>query len=100
MTCVVNAEIATSNFLRFFYLSEEGLKALGEASPGGAGRNRTLGITGLETIEVPVPPLPQQHAFDALCEKFARLRAAQQSRASDLAALMPSLLDRAFKGEL
>jgi type I restriction enzyme, S subunit len=100
MTCVVNAEIATSNFLRFFYLSEEGLKALGEASPGGAGRNRTLGITGLEAIEIPVSPIPQQHAFDALCEKFARLRAAQQSRTTDLIALLPALLDRAFKGEL
>jgi hypothetical protein len=30
----------------------------------------------------------------------SRLRAAQDSRAADLAALMPSLLDRAFKGEL
>lgn len=100
MTCVVNPEIATSTFLRFFYLSEEGLKALGEASPGGAGRNRTLGITALEAIEIPVPPLPQQQAFDALCEKFARLRAAQQSRAAGLSSLMPALLDRAFKGEL
>lgn len=100
MTCVVNAEIATSNFVRFFYLSEEGLKALGEASPGGAGRNRTLGITALEAIEIPIPPLPQQQSFDALCKKFARLRAAQQFRATDLSALMPALLDRAFKGEL
>lgn len=31
----------------------------------------------LIAIEVPVPPLPQLHAFDTLCEKFARLRAAQ-----------------------
>jgi hypothetical protein len=35
-------------------------------------------------------------AFTAL----NRLRAAQESRTADLAALMPSLLDRAFKGEL
>lgn len=100
LTCVVSPRVATANFLRFFFLSEEGLKTLGEASPGGAGRNRTLGINAHEAIQVPVPPLSQQRAFDALCEEFARLRAAQQSRAADLSALMPALLDRAFKGDL
>jgi type I restriction enzyme S subunit len=100
LTCVVQTEITTVNFLQFYFLTEEGLKTLGEASPGGAGRNRTLGITAQEAIQVPIPPLAHQQAFDALCRKFARLRAAQDSRAADLAALMPSLLDRAFKGEL
>ncbi|MEI6035699.1 MAG: hypothetical protein WCS65_15650 [Verrucomicrobiae bacterium] len=100
LTCVVDPEIATANFLHFYFLTEEGLKTLGEASPGGAGRNRTLGITAQEAIQVPVPPLAHQQAFDSLCQKFTSLRAAQNSRAADLAALMPSLLDQAFKGEL
>lgn len=100
LTCVPEDGAVTANFLRYFFLTEEGLKTLGEASPGGAGRNRTLGITALEAIQVPIPPREQQRSFDALCQRVTQLRAAQSARTADLSALMPSLLDRAFKGEL
>jgi hypothetical protein len=67
---------------------------------GGAGRNRTLGIKALESIGVPVPPIERQRRFDALCEK---VRTAGELRAradAELSALLPAILDRAFKGEL
>lgn len=100
LTCEPNRDFVTPSYLHHYFTTPEGFDKILRASPGTAARNKTLKADDLMAIEVPVPPLPQQHAFDALCEKFARLRAAQQSRSTDLAALMPSLLDRAFKGEL
>jgi hypothetical protein len=57
LTCVPDPDRATADFLRFWFLGDEGMLALGQASPGGAGRNRTLGIKALEAIKVPVPSL-------------------------------------------
>ena len=47
LTCVPAPETATVEFLRFYFSTPEGLQKLGEASPGGAGRNRTLGLKKL-----------------------------------------------------
>jgi len=44
ITCMPKEVVVTSNFLCFYYLGREGLKKIEEASPGGAGRNRTLGF--------------------------------------------------------
>jgi type I restriction enzyme, S subunit len=65
LTCVPTRNVATAEFLRFYFLTDEGLSKLGKASPGGAGRNRTLGLKALEQIEVPVPPIEQQLWFEA-----------------------------------
>jgi len=69
ISCVPSAEMATSEFLCFFFLTPEGLEELGRASPGGAGRNRTLGLEALSRIEVPVPSLGVQHWFCAIKDK-------------------------------
>lgn len=54
--------------------------------------------------EILVPPLNEQHrliAFlDELQRKVDRLKHLQTQTASELEALMPSILDKAFKGEL
>jgi len=44
LTCVPDPKRATADFLRYWFLTDEGLLVLGQASPGGAGRNRTLGV--------------------------------------------------------
>jgi len=55
--------LATSAFLRFHFLTKEGLDQLGKAFPGGAGRYRTLGLKALQQIEVPVPSYEQQQWY-------------------------------------
>jgi type I restriction enzyme, S subunit len=47
-------------FLRRFFQTELGVRLLGDASPGGAGRNRTLNQKFAAEIPVPVPPLGEQ----------------------------------------
>lgn len=99
ITCVPKLGVATANFLCFFFLTSEGLELIRAASPGGAGRNRTLGLTALEAIEVPVPAIKDQQWFDALQSEVDALTRLQAETAWGLDALLPAILDRAFRGE-
>lgn len=81
-------------------MTPAGLYKIGEASPGGAGRNRTLGLKKLEVITVPVPAIKKQLWFDELQAKVAEADRVQQKAIAELEALMPSILDRAFQGKL
>ena len=92
--------VATAQFLKFYFLTQEGLSLIGAASPGGAGRNRTLGLSALEKITVPVPPIETQRHFDKLQAEVDALKRLQTETATELDALLPAILDRAFKGEL
>jgi type I restriction enzyme S subunit len=100
ITCVPQSDVAVADFLCFYFLTPEGLERIGEASPGGAGRNRTLGLNKLADIEVPVPPLDIQIAFVQLLKKVRDIDVAHESTHKKLDAMLPSILDRAFKGEL
>jgi type I restriction enzyme, S subunit len=100
ITCVPRPGLVTATFLCFYFLTGEGLERLGEASPGGAGRNRTLGLEALAKIQVPVPPLEKQAWFDFLQAKTGAMRALQAETTVKLDAMLPAILDRAFKGEL
>lgn len=100
LTCVPKDGVATSTFLHFHFLTDRGLEQLGKASPGGAGRNRTLGLKSLEEIQVPLPIYEKQLWFDALLAKVDSLRTLRTETAAELDALLPSILDRAFKGDL
>ena len=100
LTCVPQPGVATAPFLCFHFLTKPGLDQLREASPGGAGRNRTLGLKALENIYVPVPPFEQQLWFDSIQSQWATAMDLQTQTSAELDALLPSVLDRAFKGEL
>ena len=100
LTCVPKPNVATSTFLCFHFLTERGLEQLGEASPGGAGRNRTLGLASLENIRVPVPEYAKQLWFDAIKAKLDVLSSVKSRSDAEVGALFPSLLDKAFRGEL
>jgi type I restriction enzyme, S subunit len=100
LTCVADSERTSSQFLRYFFLTQGGLELLGAASPGGAGRNRTLGVEALSEIHVPMPGLAQIQWFDALQAKAADVRRLHVEAKTELERLIPSMLHRAFNGEL
>lgn len=93
-------KVATARFLCFFLLTREGLEAVGGASPGSADRNRTLSAKVLQQTRVPVPPIAAQLWFDQLIEKVFGWRRAIDDVDNVLDAIMPSVLRRAFGGEL
>lgn len=100
ITCVPKEGVATADFLCFYFLTPEGLERIGEASPGGAGRNRTLGLNKLAKIEVPLPAYDQQVAFGRLMQKVRAMQLAREPAGTELDSLLPSILDRAFRGAL
>lgn len=100
ITCVAKERVTTPDFLCFYLLTDEGIEKVRGASPGGAGRNRTLGLTKLENIEVPIPPYEKQLWFNRLQAQVAAIRQAQANSQTEFDALLPAILDRAFKGEL
>lgn len=100
LTCVAKPGIATSRFVCFHLLTSEGLYEVGEASPGSADRNRTLSARAFMQIPIPMPEHEKQLWFDALYQKVNSIAKTQSESSPELAALLPSILDKAFKGEL
>lgn len=96
MSCVADRCLASADFLRYYFLTGEGMEKIGKASPGGAGRNRTLGLEKLMDIEVPVPPLETQQAFDVLQAKVAELKGRHTAIRKANGALVPATLERLF----
>ncbi len=96
ITCVVDHRRIAAEVLRFFFLTKEGLGLIGQASPGGAGRNRTLGLEALGAIRVPVPSLEAQRWFNNLHAKVAEVRTHQAAIAWDANRLLPAMLAQTF----
>lgn len=69
ITCDVDSSRACAEYLKFYLTaSEDGKEQIRRASPGGAGRNRTLGVEKLGQIKVPLPPVEMQCALIARIE--------------------------------
>ncbi len=60
MTYEVNTRIADARYLRYYFYGGPGLQTIQNASPGSAGRNRTLGIKAFERQIVRLPDLDEQ----------------------------------------
>lgn len=96
ITCVVDSDRADATYLKLYLTaSPEGRAQVLQASPGGAGRNRTLGVDKMGDIEVPLPPLPEQHALiahlDALAQKTREVEEHLDAVERDSSALLLSL---------
>ena len=78
----------------------EQIEELGKTTAG------NIGISGAnaKSFVVPVPPLPEQRRIvaelDALQAQVDALKRLQAETAVELDALLPAILDRAFKGDL
>jgi len=71
LTCVADKRHADARFLSYWFQRGEGRATLQQASPGGAGRNRTLGVEKLAEVNVPLPPLDEQRRIVSRIEAFA-----------------------------
>jgi type I restriction enzyme S subunit len=63
-----------------------------------------ISLGDIRDLEIPTPPLPEQRRIvaelDALQAEVDALKRLQAETAAELDALLPAILDRAFKGEL
>jgi restriction endonuclease S subunit len=100
ITCLPNLDLVNPEFLFYYFRTQEGVEKLSSASPGTVDRNRTLNTKKLESISIPVPDITLQHSFVALLHKVNAMKEYYAQTEKELNELMPSLLDKAFKGEL
>jgi len=97
MTYVVNGTMANAAYLMHYFTSSLGLDTIRRASPGSAGRNRTLGIKTFEEQWIPLPSLETQQRIGRFLDAAStRL----QPDAEFINALRLSLLNAAFSGKL
>ena len=99
ISCLVKEEMIAV-FLSYHFLTSKGMEDIISASPGGAGRNKTLGLEKLMRINVPVPALSIQQELVSLIHKVNAIREQHAEQEKELSQLVPGLLDKAFKGEL
>lgn len=98
LTCEANSDCAVPGFLWYYFTTPEGFQKVYAASPGTAARNRTITAPALMAIEVPVPSLEAQRAFDTLQAKIAALKSRHTAIREANAALVPATLERLFSG--
>ncbi|WP_312296920.1 restriction endonuclease subunit S [Chryseobacterium sp.] len=100
ISCVVDDKSILVHFLLYHFLSPKGLEDINNCSPGGAGRNKTLGLEKLMNISVPVPKIELQKEFVKLLAWVNRIRKQHSSNTEELAHFIPSFLNKAFKGDI
>jgi type I restriction enzyme S subunit len=100
LTCVPKAGAVLAEYLCFHFLTAEGLAALGTASPGGAGRNRTLGLQAVAALQVPVPPIESQRAFVQMLHLRDEALERHDRASERCDALVPALLRLVFEGNV
>ncbi len=102
LTCVVDPKLADARYLFWWFTHDKGREKLLRASPGGAGRNRTLGIEKLSAIEVPLPPLDEQRSIaqrlDTVAALVAERRRAIEAAERETQALLLKTFKRAMDG--
>ena len=97
---VARKEVAIPEFV-YWALEYQKKKALEQATQT---TQPKINLRILNQIEIPTPPLSEQYRFvdylNGLQAEVDRLVAAQDATQAELDALLPSVLDQAFQGEL
>ncbi len=100
----LSAERADARFVSAFFHSSEARDYVESQISGTSSTMPKISQSKLEELRVPVPPLPEQRRIvaeiDALHIEMDALKRLQSETATELDALLPSVLDQAFKGEL
>lgn len=92
--------VVSADFLYYYFTTPEGIEQLGKASPGSAGRNRTLGLQMLDEIEVPVPDYEKQLWIVSIAKRLEEMGKRQEAIRKETEGLFKSILNKAFQGEL
>lgn len=100
ITYVPHEGQATSEFLFHHFLNERGIEDIRAASPGSAGRNRTLGLKKLDEILVPVPDYEEQMRFAEIAKRRQLVQMEAAGIMGDMKLFNAALIAKAFRGEL
>lgn len=88
---------ADVGFIKYFFLTEKGKELLGIASPGGAGRNKTLGRKDFNNLEFLVPGnVEEQKIISDLLSSIDALIASETRRVETLETHKRGLMQQLF----
>lgn len=99
ITCAVDATQADTVFLHRYLTTPAGIALLALASPGGAGRNKTLGLGALADIEVPLPALSEQRKISQILDGVETKLRVLDSKREATEALKRGLMQKLLTGE-
>jgi type I restriction enzyme S subunit len=89
-------------FISYFLQSPPGLDALGAEISGAV--QKVINLNALRTVEIPLPPIPEQQrivaSLDKISKEVQQLEKRYQEKLVLLEELKKSLLQKAFSGEL
>lgn len=99
ITCAVDAMQADTAYLLRYLTTPAGIASLTLASPGGAGRNKTLGLGALADITIPLPPLNEQRKIGQILEGVDAKLHVLNSKLEACEALKRGLMQKLLTGE-
>lgn len=94
ISCVPHDGLTTAEYLRYYFLTNEGMTKIRDASPGGAGRNRTLGLSKLMDLNVPIPSIEVRKAFVNLLRLLNASRLIRSQELIENESVLPALVNR------
>jgi type I restriction enzyme, S subunit len=91
MTFIPTDDRIDIRWASWFFRSEPGLELIRKASPGSAGRNRTLAISRFEALQIPLPPIHEQGRNAARLDQVENTTQELRDRAGRTSVLIDAL---------
>jgi len=91
---------ANINYILYFFKSKRGKHLLGLASPGGAGRNKTLGQKEFSELKLPLPPLKEQQKIAEILTTWDNAISKQEELVKAKEELKKGLMQKLLSGEV
>ncbi|MCB4781993.1 MAG: restriction endonuclease subunit S [Sulfurovum sp.] len=91
---------ADIDYILYFFKSKRGKHLLGLASPGGAGRNKTLGQKEFAELKIPLPPLKEQQKIARILSTWDDAISKQEALIEAKERLKKGLMQRLLSGEV
>lgn len=99
ITCTVDKSRADTSYIYRYLITPAGIASLSLASPGGAGRNKTLGLSALANISIPLPPLAEQQKISQILDGVEAKLQLLESKQSAVKSLKRGLMQKLLTGE-
>ena len=99
ITCTVDKSRADTSYIYRYLITPAGIASLSLASPGGAGRNKTLGLSALANISIPLPPLAEQQKISRILDDVEAKLQLLGSKQSAIKSLKRGLMQKLLTGE-
>lgn len=99
ITCTLDKSRADTAYVFRYMTTPAGIASLTQASPGGAGRNKTLGLSALANITMPLPPLAEQEKISQILDDVDTKLQMLESKQSAVKSLKRGLMQKLLTGE-